>query len=72
MMAVEIMEESAKQEAEELSLPSVSEASAAMLAVVSKGVVEVRSRGRGVGAGIIWDKIGPDHDQPPRGRGHRR
>jgi serine protease Do len=57
-MAVEIIEEARRQEGESLSLSSVSEASASMVDVVSKGVVEVRSRGRGVGAGIIWDASG--------------
>src|SRR6266496_63688 len=57
-MAVEIIEQATNQESAVLSLPSVSEASASMLEVVTKGVVEVRSRGRGVGAGIIWDASG--------------
>jgi serine protease Do len=57
-MAIEIKEETITEKSEELSLPSVSAASASMIDVVSKSVVEVRSRGRGVGAGIIWDGAG--------------
>jgi len=57
-MAIDTIEEVTEPQAENLSLAEVSHASAAMLARVSPGVVEVRSRGRGAGAGIIWDSAG--------------
>src|SRR6476646_2834786 len=57
-MAIDTLEEKAERPDEKLSLIEISDASAAMLATVTPGVVEVRSRGRGAGAGIIWDAAG--------------
>ena len=37
---------------------AISAASAEMIGVAHESVVQVRSRGRGVGAGVIWDSDG--------------
>lgn len=57
-MAVDTVEGRTDSSDEKLTLREVSDASAEILAKASSGVVEVRSRGRGAGAGIIWDVAG--------------
>jgi serine protease Do len=57
-MALETLEQNPSVDNVSPSRSGVSEASATMLARVTPGVVEVRSRGRGVGAGIIWEANG--------------
>jgi serine protease Do len=57
-MALETLEQNSTVENAGPATSGVSDASAEMLARVTPGVVEVRSRGRGVGAGIIWEANG--------------
>ncbi len=56
-MALDTLESVEGERASQL-VPSVSDAMADMIARARLGIVEVRSRGRGGGAGIIWDAAG--------------
>jgi serine protease Do len=57
-MAIDTLDEKTDLPQDAVSYFDVSHASTAIVARVSPGVVEVRSRGRGAGAGIIWDAAG--------------
>ncbi|MEO8284954.1 MAG: trypsin-like peptidase domain-containing protein [Chloroflexota bacterium] len=57
-MAIDTVEEITDAAKAVSPSPSVSEASAALVAASLNGIVEVTSRGRGIGAGIIWDAAG--------------